>query len=60
VWWAGFAAYMAEKRGVFRVFVGKLEGKTPHRIWEHNIKMDLKAVGWEGMDWINVSQDWDK
>jgi hypothetical protein len=29
-------------------------------IWEHNIKVDLKAVGWEGMDWINVSEDWDK
>jgi hypothetical protein len=45
VWWAGFAAHTGEKRGAYRVFVGKLEGKTPLRIWEHIIKMDLKAVG---------------
>jgi len=35
---------MGEK-SAYRVFVGKLEGKTPHRRWEHNIIMDHKAVG---------------
>jgi hypothetical protein len=58
--WAGFAACMGEKRSVHGVFVGKLEGKTPLRRWERSIKMDLTAVGWEGRDWINVTQDWDK
>jgi hypothetical protein len=60
VWWAGFAACTGEKRSVYRVLVGKLEGKTPHRRWEYNIKMDFRAVDWESMDWINVTQDWDK
>jgi len=60
VQWAGFVARMEEKRSAYRVFVGKLEGKTLHRRWEYNIKMDLKAVGWEGMDWINVTQDWEE
>jgi hypothetical protein len=43
-----------------RVFVGRPEGKKPlgrprHR-WEDNIKMDLKAVGWGGIDWIGLGQ----
>jgi hypothetical protein len=45
---------MGESRGVYRVLVGKPEGKRPlgrpTRIWEHNIKMDLQKVGCEGMD----------
>jgi hypothetical protein len=45
---------MGERRGVYRVLVGKPEGKRPlgrpkHR-WEDNIKMDLQEVGFEGMD----------
>jgi hypothetical protein len=32
----------------------------PRRRWEDNIKMDLQAVGWEGMDWIDLAQDRDK
>jgi len=47
---------MGEGRGVYRVLVGKPEGKRPlgrrrHR-WEDNIKMDLQEVGRGGMDWI--------
>jgi len=47
--WAGHAAHMVEERGVYRVFVGKLEGKRPlgrprHR-WVDNIRMDLQEVG---------------
>jgi len=52
---------MAERSGVYRVLVGKPEGKRPlgrprHR-WKDNIKMDLQEVGWGSMDWIDVAQD---
>jgi hypothetical protein len=47
---------MGERRGVYRVLVGKLEGKKPlgttRLRWEDNIKMDLQEVGCGGMDWI--------
>jgi len=45
-----------ESRGLYRVLVGKPEGKRPlgrlRRRWEDNIKMDLQKVGCEGMEWI--------
>jgi len=54
--WAGHVARMGERRSIYRVLVGKLEGKRPlgrtRRIWEDNIKMDLQEVGCGGMDWI--------
>ena len=55
---------MGERRGIYRVLVGKPEGKTPlgrtrHR-WEDNIKMDLQEVGCGGMDWIKLAQDRDR
>jgi hypothetical protein len=55
---------MGEGRGVYRVLVGKPEGKRPlgrprHR-WEDNIKMDLQEVGCGGMDWIELAQDRDR
>ena len=50
--------------GVYRVLVGKPEGKRPHgrprRGWENNIKMDLQEIGWGGMDWIDLAQDRDR
>jgi len=50
--WAGHVARMGDTRGVFRVSVGKPEGKRPfgrHRLrWEDNIKMDLQEVGCGG------------
>jgi hypothetical protein len=53
-----------EVRGVYRVLVGKLEGKRPQgrprRRWEDNIKMDLQEVGCGGMDWIELAQDRDR
>jgi len=59
--WAGRVARMGERRGVYRVLVGKLEGKRPlgkpRRRWENNIKMDLQEVGCGGMDWISLAQD---
>jgi hypothetical protein len=54
---------MWERRGAYRVLVGKPEGKRPlgrlrHR-WENNIKTDLQEVGCGGMDWIELAQDRD-
>jgi len=51
---------MGEKRGVYRVLVGKPEGKRPlgrprHR-WENNIKMDLQEMGCGGFEWIELVQ----
>ena len=55
---------MGERRGVYRVLVGKPEGKRPlgrpRRRWEDNIKMDLQEVGCEGVDWIELAQDRDR
>jgi hypothetical protein len=55
---------MGARRGVFRVLVGKPEGKRPfgrprHR-WEDDIKMDLQEVGCGVMDWIELAQDRDR
>jgi hypothetical protein len=56
---------MGERRGIYRVLVGKSEGKRPlgrprHR-WEDNIsKMDLQEVGCGSMDWIKLAQDRDR
>ena len=51
---------MGERRGIYRVIVGKPEGKKPlgrlRRKWEDNIKMDLQEVGCGGMDWIDLAQ----
>jgi len=55
--------YGGERLGVYRVLVGKTEGKRPlgraRRRWEDNIKMDLEEVGCGGMDWIDLAQDRD-
>ena len=56
---------MGEKRGVYRVLVGKPKGKRPlgrprHR-WEDNIKMDLQEVGWgawTGLIWLRIGTKW--
>jgi len=44
-----------EGTGVYRVYVGKLEGRRPRRTWEDNIKMDLQEVGCGGMDWMKLA-----
>ena len=58
--WAGHVARMGEK-GVYRVLVGKPEGKRPlgrpRRRWVDNIRMDLQEVGCGYMDWIGRAQD---
>ena len=57
--WARHVARMGERRGVYRVQVGKPEGKRPHgrprRTWEDNIKMDLQEMGFVGIDWIKLA-----
>ena len=62
--WAGHVARMGEERGVFRVLVGKPEGKRPlgrpRFRWKDNIKMDLQDVGCGHVDWIELAQDRDR
>jgi hypothetical protein len=59
--WTGHVACIGEGRGVYRIFVGRPEGKRPlgrhrHR-WEDNSKMDLGETGIKGVNWIWLAQD---
>jgi hypothetical protein len=62
--WAGHVARMGEGRNAYRVLVGKPEGKQPlgrpKRRWEDVIKMDLREIGWGGVEWIHLAQDRDR
>jgi len=62
--WAGHVACMGEERGVYRVLVGKPEGRRPlgrpKRRWADNIRTDLQEVGCVYMDWIGLAQDRDR
>ena len=62
--WAGHVTRMGEERGVYRVLVGKPEGKRPlgrpSLRWVDNIRMDLQEVGCGYMDWIGLAQDRDR
>ena len=62
--WVGHVARIGEERGVYRVLVGKLEGKKPlgrpKRRWVNNNGMDLQEVGCGYVDWIGLAQDWDR
>jgi hypothetical protein len=55
---------MGEERKVYKVLVGKLEGKRPlgrpRRRWEDWIRMDLREIGLGVVDWIRLSQDRDR
>ena len=59
--WVGHVARMRERTGVYRVLVGKTQGKRPlgrpRRRREDNIKLYIQEVGWTGMDWIDLAQD---
>jgi hypothetical protein len=62
--WAGHLARMGERRGAYRILLGRPEGRRPlgrhRRKWEYKIKMDLREVEWEGMDWTELAQDRDR
>jgi hypothetical protein len=59
--WAGHVARMEEGRGVYRVLVGRPEGKRSlgrsRRTWEDKVKMDLREIGIDGANWIRLAQD---
>jgi hypothetical protein len=61
--WAEYVARMEEMIGVYRVLVGKPEGKKPvgrpRRRWKDNIKMTIQEVGW-GMDWVDLALNRDR
>ena len=54
----------ADKRGAYRVLVGRPEGRwplgRPRRRWDDNIKMDMQGMGWGDMDWIGLVQGRDR
>ena len=62
--WAGHVTRMGEVRGVYRVLLGKPDGRRsmgrPKRRWVDNIRMDLQEVGCGYMDWIGLAQDRDR
>jgi hypothetical protein len=62
--WAEHVARMGQRRGAYRVSVGKPEGRKPlgrpRRRWEDNIKISLRGVGWGRMDWIDLAQGRDR
>jgi hypothetical protein len=55
---------MGEKRNAYRILVGKPEVKRPlerpRRRWVYNVKMDIREIGWGGMDWFDLVQDRDQ
>jgi hypothetical protein len=59
--WAGHVARMGEKRNAYRILMGKPGGKRPlgrpRRRWVGNIEMDLREIGWDGVDWIDRAKD---
>ena len=62
--WACHVARMGEERGVYRVLVGKPEGRKPlgrpRRRWADNIRTDLQEMGCVYIDWIGLAQDRDR
>jgi hypothetical protein len=59
--WERHVARMGEKRNAYRTLVGKPEGKSsvgrPRRRWVDSIKMDLREIEWDGVDWIDLHED---
>jgi hypothetical protein len=62
--WAGHVARIGETRTVYTLLVGRPEGKRPlgrpRRRRLGNIRIDLRGIGWYGMDWIELAQDRDQ
>jgi hypothetical protein len=61
---AGHVARMGKKKNAYRILVEKPEAKRPlgkpRRRSEDNIRMDLREIGWGGMDWTRLAQDRDR
>jgi hypothetical protein len=62
--WTGHVVCMGEVRGAYNILVGRPEGRRPlgrpRCIWEDNIKMDLREIGFGDVDWIHWAQDRDR
>jgi hypothetical protein len=62
--WARHVARMEAKRNAYRILVGRPEGKRPlgrpRRRWVDNVKMDVREIGWGGMDWIDLAENRDQ
>jgi hypothetical protein len=62
--WAGHVARRGKTRNAYMILVGKPEGKRPlgrpRRRWVDNIIMDLREIEWDGVDWIELTQDRDQ
>jgi hypothetical protein len=58
--WAAHVARMGEKRNAYRILMGNPEGKRqlgrPRRRWVDNIKMYLREIGWDGVDWMDIDR----
>jgi hypothetical protein len=61
--WARYVKRMGKTKNAYRIF-GKSEGKRPlgkpRRRWVDDIKVDLREIGWDGRDWIDLAQDRDQ
>jgi hypothetical protein len=59
--WVGHVAHMEEEKNVYRVLVGRPKGRRPlvrpRRKWEDNLKLDLREIGIDGANWIQLAQD---
>jgi len=57
----GHLARMGEMRNAYSILVGRLEGKRPlgrpRYRWENNVRIDLREIGWEVVDWIHLAQN---
>jgi hypothetical protein len=62
--WAEHVTRMGEMRNAYSILVGKLVLKRPLRRprqrWTNNIRVDLREIGWEGVEWMNLAQDRDQ
>jgi hypothetical protein len=58
--WTRHVSHMGDIRNACNILVGKREGKRPRgrtrRRWEDNIRMDLREIGWESVDWVHLAQ----